>query len=77
LRPPWIARRDARTGGSFVASTHDVSDADFLGGGDLVLSGTSRAGIVNEGVIASLGGDVVLTARRVENAGTILAPEGE
>ncbi len=66
-----------RTGGSFVASTHDLSDADFLKGGDMVLSGTSKAGIVNEGVIASLGGDVVLTARRVENKGTLLAPKGD
>src|SRR5690606_19866515 len=66
-----------RTGGSFVASTHNVSDAAFLAGGDMVFAGTSTAGVVNEGVIASLGGDVVLTARRVENAGTILAREGD
>ena len=66
-----------RTGGSFIASTHDVMDADFLDGGNMVFSGASKAGVVNEGVIASLGGDVVLTARRVENSGTLLAPKGD
>ncbi|MBX3582836.1 MAG: filamentous hemagglutinin N-terminal domain-containing protein [Rhizobiaceae bacterium] len=65
-----------RTGGSFVASAHDASDADFLDGGGLTLKGDSKAAVVNMGTISSLGGDVVLTARRVENTGTIDAPEG-
>jgi filamentous hemagglutinin family protein len=65
-----------RTGGSFVASTHDATDADFLDGGALTLKGDSKAAVVNRGFVASLSGDVVLTARRVENAGTVEAPEG-
>lgn len=65
-----------RTGGSFVASTHDTGDADFLDGGSLTLKGSSKAGIVNKGFITSLDGDVVLTARRVENTGTIEASNG-
>ncbi|MGB3537474.1 MAG: filamentous hemagglutinin N-terminal domain-containing protein, partial [Mesorhizobium sp.] len=65
-----------RTGGSFIASTHDASDADFLDGGDLTLKGDSKAGVVNRGFVTSLSGDVVLTARRVENAGTLEAPNG-
>ena len=39
------------TGGTFAASTHDVSDADFLDGGDTVFSGNSKAGIINHGTI--------------------------
>ncbi|MEN5114209.1 MBG domain-containing protein [Brevundimonas diminuta] len=65
-----------RTGGSFVASTHDASDADFLNGGGLTLKGASQAAVVNNGYIVSRSGDVVLTARRVENAGTLEAANG-
>jgi filamentous hemagglutinin family protein len=65
-----------RTGGSFVASTHDAADADFLNGGDLTLKGDSKAAVTNQGTISSQSGDVVLTARRVENSGTIDAPNG-
>lgn len=65
-----------RTGGSFVASTHDASDSDFLNGGDLTLNGSSKAAIVNRGTIASDRGDVALTARRVVNEGSIDAPHG-
>ncbi|WP_208948527.1 YDG domain-containing protein [Segnochrobactrum spirostomi] len=64
------------TGGSFLASTLDVPDADFMKGGDLTFKGTSTASVVNYGEIGSLGGDVALIARKVENAGTIDAPNG-
>ncbi|MEW6121891.1 MAG: MBG domain-containing protein [Pseudomonadota bacterium] len=64
------------TGGSFVASTHSVTDKDFLAGGDLTYSGTSTATIINAGRIGSLGGDVALIARKVENTGTLTAPGG-
>ncbi|EIP98787.1 filamentous hemagglutinin family N-terminal domain protein, partial [Opitutaceae bacterium TAV1] len=64
------------TGGSFVASTHDVSDSAFLAGGDLLFSGNSDALVINAGQIGSLGGDVALIARRVENTGKLTAPQG-
>ncbi len=64
------------TGGSFVASTHDVSDAAFMAGGDLTFRGTSTASVINYGSIGSLGGDVALIARTVENVGTLTAPNG-
>ncbi|MBN9334235.1 MBG domain-containing protein, partial [Devosia sp.] len=65
-----------RTGGSFVGSTLDISDANFLGGGDLTLRGLSNAAVVNLGHIVSASGDIILSARRVENAGVLDAPEG-
>ncbi|MDF2097469.1 MBG domain-containing protein [Aquibaculum arenosum] len=64
------------TGGSFVASTHDVTDAEFLEGRSMIFSGTSDAEIVNRGTITSAHGDVALIARRVENSGSISAPNG-
>ncbi|MGN6095802.1 MAG: two-partner secretion domain-containing protein [Bosea sp. (in: a-proteobacteria)] len=64
------------TGGSFIASTHDVSDAAFNAGGDLTFKGASTSSVINYGTIGSLGGDVALIARKVENAGTITAPNG-
>ncbi|AHF94138.1 hypothetical protein OPIT5_06325 [Opitutaceae bacterium TAV5] len=64
------------TGGSFIASTHDVSNSAFLAGGDLLFSGASDAVVINAGKIGSLGGDVALIARRVENTGSLTAPRG-
>jgi filamentous hemagglutinin family protein len=64
------------TGGTFAASTQDVSDADFLDGGSTIFAGESKAQIVNHGTISSAMGDVALIARRVENTGDISAPNG-
>ncbi|RTL89867.1 filamentous hemagglutinin N-terminal domain-containing protein [Ancylobacter aquaticus] len=64
------------TGGSFIASTHDVADGEFMAGGAMTFRGTSTASITNYGTIGALGGDVALIARKVENAGTLTAPEG-
>jgi filamentous hemagglutinin family protein len=60
----------------FLASTLDVSDAAFLGGGDLRFAGNSKASVVNLGSIGASEGDVILIARTVENHGEILAPNG-
>ncbi|MGD9862569.1 MAG: GLUG motif-containing protein, partial [Pseudodonghicola sp.] len=64
------------TGGSFIASTHDLADGDFLDGGSAEFSGLSTASVINNGIISSANGDVALIARRVENAGTITAAGG-
>lgn len=64
------------TGGTFVASTRDVSNSAFIGGGDLNFLGDSAAGVQNLGLIKSDHGDVVLVGRAVSNAGTIEALAG-
>ena len=64
------------TGGSFVASTQDLSNASFLKGGSLLFQGDSTASIINLGSIGSLGGDVALIALKVDNAGALSAPNG-
>lgn len=65
-----------KTGGSFVASTLDVKNEQFLAGGPLTFSGGSQASVVNLGKVTSAKGDVVLIARTVENAGSLNAPNG-
>ena len=61
---------------TFVGSTLDISDANFLSGARLTLSGDSTASVVNQGTIEALGGDVYLIARTVENSGTLRANAG-
>ena len=65
-----------KTGGSFVASTLDVRDAEFRAGGALTFSGNSNASVVNLGKIGSSKGDVVLIARQVRNDGSLIARNG-
>ncbi len=63
-------------GGSFIASTLGIRDADFMDGGETTFSGSSDALVVNYGKIGALGGDVALIAAQVENNGSIDAPNG-
>jgi filamentous hemagglutinin family protein len=68
---------DARiNAGSFFATTAQIGDAEFMAGGELAFSGGTDAGIINLGVIRAAGGDAVLVAHRVVNAGEIHAPAG-
>ncbi|HYB09792.1 MAG TPA: filamentous hemagglutinin N-terminal domain-containing protein, partial [Alphaproteobacteria bacterium] len=60
----------------FVASTLDLSDADFLAGKYERFSGTSTASVANLGAIDAQGGSVFLIGAQVANAGTIAAPDG-
>jgi filamentous hemagglutinin family protein len=65
------------TAGRFVASTLDVSNAAFMKGDTLTLSGNGTGTVVNMGKIGSTGGDVFLVSRSaVTNQGTITAPKG-
>ena len=60
----------------FLASTLDVSNEQFLKGGNLNFAGASNACIDNEGTIHASSGDVYLIATQVNNSGTITAPQG-
>lgn len=63
--------------GALVATTHDISDEDFLSG-SYVFAGSSTAGVTNAGNIRTGdGGFVILTADHVSNGGTIEAPNGD
>jgi len=65
------------TGGSFVASSLDISNQNFMAGQTLRFEGGANEGMVkNLGSISSSGGDVFLIARSVTNAGSINAPNG-
>ena len=55
----------------FVASTLDITDADFLAGRLRFDGDASSGGIVNQGTITAGGGDVLLIAPNIENSGLI------
>lgn len=62
--------------GAFFASTLDVSDADFLNGGDLYFGGKAETAIANLGEINTRDGDIILIARKVDNEGILSAEQG-
>lgn len=62
--------------GGFTASTLDITNEEFLAGGDLNFLGDSQATIVNMGTIGASEGDVFLIAAQVSNAGQITASRG-
>ena len=64
------------TGGSFVASSRDVSNPAFMAGGAMELSGSSSGTVDNQGTITSSNGDVVLVGKSVSNSGSIGAAKG-
>ncbi|MCG8602870.1 MAG: filamentous hemagglutinin N-terminal domain-containing protein, partial [Verrucomicrobiales bacterium] len=53
-----------------VLSTLDVSNGEFLAGGDMVFKGDSEAGVTNMGRINGIGGDVFLIGKTVTNSGS-------
>lgn len=62
--------------GALVASTLNLNTEDFLAG-NYHFSGGSIAGVKNEGSITTAnGGAVALIAARIENTGSITAPQG-
>ncbi len=61
---------------SFVGSTKDLDNNEFMNGGDLNFKGNSDAGIVNHGTIKASGGDIFLIARTIENTGKLEAKNG-
>lgn len=62
--------------GLLTLSTLDISNEDFLNGGNNRFQGTSGAGIRNYGSITSDGGDVVLLGNFLQNAGSVNATNG-
>ena len=60
----------------FLASTLNLSNAEFLARGDMHLSGTSTAGVENRGTIRAVGGDIFLLGAKVSNSGVLSAGQG-
>ncbi len=59
-----------------LASSLDISNADFLAG-DFHFAGTDAGAVINRGVIAAgPGGEVVLIAPQIENSGAIRVQDG-
>ncbi|EGG3946213.1 filamentous hemagglutinin N-terminal domain-containing protein, partial [Salmonella enterica] len=72
--------KDARVNvGGLVASTKNISPADFMKG-QYTLSGSGNPGaqVVNQGSLTtSKGGYIVLAGERVSNSGTVTTPSGK
>ena len=70
--------KDARVDvGGLVATTHSLSDADFMAGKSRLERNGSTGSVVNEGEIkAALGGYIALLAPEVRNQGAIIAQMG-
>jgi filamentous hemagglutinin family protein len=64
-------------GGTFVASTLDLTNNSFVANVSLTFTGASTAAVINYGKVGSLGGDVALIAARVENHGEVDAASGD
>ncbi|MES2344714.1 MAG: filamentous hemagglutinin N-terminal domain-containing protein [Chlamydiota bacterium] len=60
---------------SFIASSFDVLNDEFIKGGDLAFKGTEGS-IINLGTITALDGDVIMIGLQVSNEGIIEASEG-
>jgi filamentous hemagglutinin family protein len=61
---------------SFLASTLDVNNFNFLNDADLLFAGASQEAIINRGQITAWNGDLVLVGYSVRNEGTLNAPAG-
>jgi len=60
----------------FVASTLDLSNDQFLKGGDFFFKGEGKGSVINLGTIHTRGGDVFLIGYHVSNEGTIQTDGG-
>ncbi len=61
---------------SFIASTLDITNEEFMNRGEISFKGPGKASIVNLGVINARDGDVVMIAFNVQNDGEIHAANG-
>jgi filamentous hemagglutinin family protein len=61
---------------SFLASTLDLNNSDFMIGGDLLFAGNSQESVINRGQITAWNGDVILLGYTVRNENAIDAPFG-
>jgi hypothetical protein len=63
--------------GGIVATTHDMSDADFMAGSTTFNRNGATGSVVNDGTITtSLNGYIALLAPEVRNSGLLLAQAG-
>ncbi len=62
---------------SFVGSTLNANNNEFLAGGNLQFNGSSTAAVDNQGTISATSGNVFLIASQVSNEGVLSAAQGD
>ena len=63
--------------GGLVATTHSISNADFMAGSNTLARNGAAGSVINEGTLqARLGGYIALLAPKVRNQGLIIAQQG-
>ena len=63
--------------GALVATTHSISDNDFMAGNNVFSRNGATGSVVNDGKLnAALGGYIALLAPEVRNSGVVLARAG-
>jgi filamentous hemagglutinin family protein len=63
--------------GALVATTHSISDANFMAGSNVFSRNGATGKVVNDGQLnAALGGYIALLAPEVQNAGVVIARAG-
>ena len=73
----WFGKTANVDVGGLVATTHNISDANFMAGGSTFSEPGSRAAVVNQGTLqARLSGYIALLAPEVRNEGVIVVPLG-
>ncbi len=63
--------------GSLIASTLNITNADFFNGKEAAFAGDSSAKVLNLGTIKAASGDVHVIAYAIENEGSIEAEKGQ
>ena len=61
---------------SFIGSTLDLQDLDFLRGKEILFQRSGNGKVINLGTIHASTGDIALIARSIENKGILQAKEG-
>ncbi|MCF7852981.1 MAG: filamentous hemagglutinin N-terminal domain-containing protein [Simkaniaceae bacterium] len=62
--------------GGFFASTLDMPNQMFLEGKQMLLSGESKAAIINQGQVKARNKDITFVAMQIDNQGSLSAPKG-
>ncbi|NGX34303.1 MAG: Heme/hemopexin-binding protein, partial [Candidatus Anoxychlamydiales bacterium] len=62
---------------SFIASTFDLQDKEYLEGKKIGFTDRLSSNILNRGIVKTTHGDIIFVAKDIENEGSLLAEKGK